>query len=278
MVAWVGTDKMTGVSRFDYGQPSLLDGIPFIAAAMGMFGVTQVLINLETSFQVEPLKAKWREVYPTLQDWKDSVGAFWRGTIIGFFIGVLPGAGATIASFIAYATEKKASRHPKKFGTGVIEGVAAPEGANNAATAGAMVPLLLLLIINLPLVPLFAKVLTIPYWLLGPRIIMMAFVGVYSLNNSLFDAWLLLIFSVIGYFMAKLDFPVPPVVLGLVLGPMMETDMKRALQRHDTLTASTGLARVSQERLRYLRLHLPRHQLNCDIVNLARAAELVRSN
>lgn len=278
MLAMVGTDSTTGWSRFTYDQPHLLDGIPFIAAAMGMFGVTEVLANVEQRFRAEVIRTRWRDVYPTIRDLRDCIGAFWRGGIIGFIIGVLPGAGATIASFIAYATEKKASRHPEKFGAGVIEGVAAPEGANNAATAGAMVPLLtlgipgsgttavmlgalmmfglkpgpllmeknpdffwgviasmyignvLLLIINLPLVPLFANVLNVPYWLLGPSVIMLCFVGVYSLNNSLFDLWLLLLFSVLGYLMKKLEFPVPPVVLGLVLGPLTEMALKRSLQ------------------------------------------------
>ncbi len=278
MMAWVGTDKMTGVPRFTYSQPFLLDGIPFIAAAMGIFGVAEVLVNVERKFKPEIIQARWRDLYPSLQELKVCTGAFWRGSIIGFLIGVLPGAGATIASFLTYAVEKKASKYPEKFGTGVIEGVAAPEGANNAATAGALVPLLtlgipgsgtaaimlgalmmyglkpgpllmeknpeffwgvvasmyignvLLLIINLPLVPLFAKVLNVPYWALGPVVIVMCLVGVYSLNNSLFDLWLVFLFSVAGYFMKKLDFPGPPVVLALVLGPMMETNMKRALQ------------------------------------------------
>jgi putative tricarboxylic transport membrane protein len=190
-----------------------------------------------------------------------------------------------LASFLAYGVEKKLSKHPEKFGTGVIEGVAAPEGANNAATAGAMVPLLtlgipgtpttavmlgalmmfglkpgpllmeqnpeffwgviasmyignvLLLIINLPLIPILAKAVNIPYWLLGPMIILFCIVGVFSLNNSLFDVWLLFFFSVVGYFMAKLEIPPAPAVFALILGPMMETHLKRALQiSHGDLT------------------------------------------
>jgi len=278
MFATVGLDNMTGVERFTYGRTFLLDGIPFVAAAMGLFAVSEVIINVEKKFKIEMLRTGWREVYPSLQDYKDCIGPFWRGSLLGFIIGVLPGAGATIASFMAYALEKKVSKHPERFGTGAIEAVAAPEGANNSATAGAMVPLftlgipgsgstammlgalmmyglrpgpllmdnnpdffwgvvasmyignILLLIMNMPLVPLFARLLMVPYRFLGPSIILFCVVGVYSLRNSPYHLWLLLFFSVVGYFMKKLEYPLPPLILSLVLGPLIEINMKRSLQ------------------------------------------------
>ncbi|MBM4315381.1 MAG: tripartite tricarboxylate transporter permease [Deltaproteobacteria bacterium] len=144
--ACVGIDAISGVARFTFDAMSLLDGVGFIGMAVGLFAASEVLVNLEQPMQQIFTKAKlnFLGLFPNLRDWKDSLGAIWRGSIIGFFVGVLPGAGATIASFMAYALEKKLSRHPEKFGTGVIEGVAAPEGANNAAAGGAMVPLLTL--------------------------------------------------------------------------------------------------------------------------------------
>lgn len=146
LVACVGIDAQSGVGRFTFDNLYLLDGVGFIGMAVGLFAISEVLINIEAPMEQIFTEAKLnlRSLFPNLQDWKDSFGALWRGSLIGFFVGVLPGAGATIASFMAYAAEKKCSKHPEKFGTGVIEGVAAPEGANNAAAGGAMVPLLTL--------------------------------------------------------------------------------------------------------------------------------------
>jgi len=146
LLACVGVDAISGSPRFIFGSIYLLDGVGFIGVAVGLFALAEVLVNIE-----EPLKQVFvntklsmKSLFPNRQDWKDSVGALWRGSILGFFVGVLPGAGATVASFLSYATEKKLSKHPEKFGTGVIEGVAGPEGANNSAAGGAMVPLLTL--------------------------------------------------------------------------------------------------------------------------------------
>ena len=146
LVACVGIDAQSGVGRFTFDNLYLLDGVGFIGMAVGLFAAAEVLANIEAPMQQIFTEAKLnlRNLFPNLQDWKDSFGALWRGSLIGFFVGVLPGAGATIASFMAYAAEKKCSKHPELFGTGVIEGVAAPEGANNAAAGGAMVPLLTL--------------------------------------------------------------------------------------------------------------------------------------
>jgi putative tricarboxylic transport membrane protein len=146
LVACIGIDAISGAARFTYGQIYLLDGVGFIGVAVGLFAVAEVLTNIEQPAQRIFLETKLtiRNMLPNWQDWKDSFGALWRGSLIGFVTGVLPGAGATIASFLAYAAEKRASKHPERFGTGVIEGVAAPEGANNAACGGALIPLLTL--------------------------------------------------------------------------------------------------------------------------------------
>ena len=146
LVACIGIDAISGVARFTFDSMYLLDGVGFIGVAVGLFAMSEVLVNIEAPMQQIFTEARLnlRSLFPNLQDWKDSFGAIWRGSVIGFFVGVLPGAGATIASFMAYAAEKRCSKHPEKFGTGVIEGVAAPEGANNSAAGGAMVPLLTL--------------------------------------------------------------------------------------------------------------------------------------
>jgi putative tricarboxylic transport membrane protein len=278
-IATIGTDLFTGESRFTFGQAKLLGGVDFIAATVGVFAVGEVLVNLESKGGAELFKlAKGlRNLLPTMQDLKDCRFAFLNGSIIGFFIGALPGAGATVASFLSYGLEKAVSRHPEKFGTGVIEGVAAPEGANNADASGALVPLLtlgipggnttaillgglilwgyrpgplliqehpelfwglvasmyignvLLLILNLPLVPLFAQILRLPYYVLYPLIVGISIVGVYSVNNSLFDVWVMSIFGLLGYFMRKLDFPAAALILGIVLGDGLERALRQSL-------------------------------------------------
>jgi putative tricarboxylic transport membrane protein len=238
-----------------------------------------VLMNLESRSGGEIIKLPrgLKNLMPTLQDLKDCRFAFANGSVIGFFVGALPGAGATIASFLSYGLEKAVSRHPEKFGTGVIEGVAAPEGANNADAGGALVPLLtlgipggnttaillgglilwgykpgplliqehpdlfwglvasmyvgnvLLLVLNLPLVPLFAQILRLPSYVLHPFIVGISVVGVYSVNNSLFDVWLMALFGLLGYLMRKLDFPASALILGLVLGDVLERALRQSL-------------------------------------------------
>lgn len=279
LVACVGIDAISGAARFTFGNIYMLDGVGFIGMAVGLFAVSEVLTNIEEPAERIFLETKLTvaNLLPNLQDWKDSFGALWRGSIIGFVTGVLPGAGATIASFLAYAAEKKASKHPEKFGTGVIEGVAAPEGANNAATGGALVPLLtlgipgsgttavmlgalmihglrpgpmlfesnpafvwgfiasmyigniLLVILNLPLIGMWVSLLRVPYKLLMPLILIISAVGVYATDNNIFDVWVMFVFGVIGYAMRKLDFHPAPAVLGLVLGPMVEANLRRSL-------------------------------------------------
>ncbi|HEV8344483.1 MAG TPA: tripartite tricarboxylate transporter permease [Candidatus Binatia bacterium] len=278
-LAGVGIDLFTAESRFTFGQVELLDGVDFIVASIGIFAIAEVLVNMESRGGTELFKVPkgLRNLLPTLQDLKDCRFAFLNGSIVGFLIGVLPGAGSTISSFIAYGTEKAFSRHPEKFGTGVIEGVAAPEGANNSDTAGSLVPLLtlgipgsnttaillaalilwgfkpgpllvqenpglfwglvasmyignvMLLVLNLPLVPLFAQILRVPYFVLYPAILGISIVGVYSVSHSLFDVWLLGIFGLLGYLMRKLDFPAAPLILGMVLGDGLERALRQSL-------------------------------------------------
>jgi putative tricarboxylic transport membrane protein len=278
-IASIGTDLFTAESRFTFGQMKLLGGVDFIAATVGIFAIAEVLVNLESQGGAEIFKLSkgLKNLFPTLQDLKDCRFAFLNGSVIGFLIGALPGAGATVASFLSYGLEKAVSRHPEKFGTGVIEGVAAPEGANNADAGGALVPLLtlgipggnttaillgglilwgykpgplliqehpelfwglvasmyignvLLLVLNLPLVPLFAQILRLPYYVLYPLIIGISIVGVYSVNNSLFDVWMMGLFGLLGYLMRKLDFPAAALILGMVLGDGLERALRQSL-------------------------------------------------
>ena len=278
-ISTIGTDLFTAESRFTFGQMKLLGGVDFIAATVGIFALGEVLVNLESRGGAEIFKlAKgFKNLLPTFRDLKDCRFAFLNGSIVGFLVGALPGAGATVASFLSYGLEKAFSRHPQKFGTGVIEGVAAPEAANNADAGGALVPLLtlgipggnttaillgglilwgykpgplliqehpelfwglvasmyignvLLLVLNLPLVPLFAQILRLPYYVLYPLILGISVVGVYSVNNSLFDVWLMGLFGLLGYLMRKLNFPAAALILGMVLGDALERALRQSL-------------------------------------------------
>jgi putative tricarboxylic transport membrane protein len=278
-LASIGTDLFTAQSRFTFGNMELLDGIDFIVVSIGLFAIGEVLVNMESQSGAQIFKVPkgLRNLLPSLQDLKDSRFAFLNGSVVGFFIGVLPGAGSTIASFLSYGLEKAVSRRREKFGTGVIEGVAAPEGANNSETGGALVPLLtlgipgsattaillgalflwgfrpgplliqenpglfwglvasmyvgnvMLLVLNLPLVPLFAQILRLPYYVLYPAIFGISIIGVYTVSNSLFDVWMLGFFGLLGYVMRKLDFPAAPLVLGMVLGERLELALRQSL-------------------------------------------------
>ena len=279
IVACVGVDAISGEERFTFGNIYLLDGVGFIGTAVGLFAVAEVLLNLEAPMEQVFLQTKFslRGLFPNLEDWKVSLVPIGRSSVLGFIIGVLPGAGATIASFMTYALEKKLSRHPERFGTGAIEAVAAPESANNAAAGGAMVPLLtlgipgsgttavllgallihglrpgpllfqsnpdfvwgviasmyignvMLLILNLPLVGLWASMLRVPYRILMPLIVTLSAVGVFATDNNVFDMWVMFFFGIVGYLMRKLDFPAAPAVLGLVLGPLVERSLRQSL-------------------------------------------------
>jgi putative tricarboxylic transport membrane protein len=282
-LAGIGTDLFSQTSRFTFDRMELLSGVDFVVVAIGVFAIGEVLANLESRNAPAslPVPKGWRNLLPTRQDLKDSRFAFANGSLVGFFIGVLPGAGSTIASFISYGLEKAVSKRPQEFGKGVPEGVAAPEAANNSETGGALVPMLtlgipgssttavllaalvlwgfkpgplfipenpalfwglvasmyignvMLLILNMPLVPLFAQVLRTPAYILYPLILGIAIVGVYSTSGSLFDVWLLAGFGLLGYLMRKLDYPSAPLILGLVLGGAMERALRQSLMMSD---------------------------------------------
>lgn len=278
-VASIGTDEFTAVSRFTFGNSELLDGVDFVIVAIGVFAVGEVIGNMERreGSEVLPVPKGLRNLLPTWEELKACRFAFLNGSVIGFLIGILPGAGSTVASFISYGIEKAVSKHPEKFGTGVPEGVAAPEGANNSETGGALVPMLtlgipgssttaillaalvlwglkpgplmiqdnpslfwglvasmyvgnvMLLVLNIPLIPLFAQILRLPLYLLYPFILGISMVGVYSVSGSLFDMWMLAVFSLLGYLMRRLDYPAAPLILGLVLGDSMERALRQSL-------------------------------------------------
>src|SRR5512134_1129610 len=274
-IASIGTDLFSTTSRFTFGWLELLSGIDFIVVAIGVFAIGEVLANMEA--RALPVPRGVRNLLPSLQDLKDSRFAFVNGSVVGFLVGVLPGAGSTIASFLSYGLEKSVSRRREQFGTGVVEGVAAPEGANNSETGGALVPLLtlgipgsgttaillaafilwglrpgplmiqdnptlfwglvasmyignvMLLVLNLPLVPLFAQILRLPAYVLFPAIFGISIIGVYSVSSSLFDSWMLAVFGLLGYGMRRLDYPAAPLILGFVLGDSMERALRQSL-------------------------------------------------
>jgi putative tricarboxylic transport membrane protein len=279
LLSLVGTDLFTAESRFTFGRVELLDGIDVIVASAGIFAFGEILVNIEQGLSTTLLKIPRgiRNLLPTRQDLKDSRFAFLNGSVVGFLAGTIPGGGATIASFLAYGLEKAVSRRRDKFGSGVVEGVAAPEAANNSETGGALVPLLtlgipsssttaillagltvwglrpgplliqenpelfwglvasmylgniMLLILNLPLVPLFAQIMRIPAYLMYPLVAGISMVGVYNVSNSIFDVWMLVAFGLLGYAMRKLGFPAAPLILGLVLGGRLELTLRQSL-------------------------------------------------
>ena len=277
LVSYVGMDMVTGRMRFTYGVPELADGIGLVPVVMGLFGISEVLSSLDESEEVSVFKTKIRNLFPSLQDWKDSIFPILRGSIIGFFIGILPGPGSTISTFTSYGIEKKLSRHPEKFGTGAIEGVAGPESANNAAASGTFIPLftlglpshpvmallmgalmihglqpgpllmiqhkeifwgtvaamymgnVMLLILNLPLIGLWVRVLRIPRKILFPLIVLFCLTGSYSLNSSLFDVGVMFFFGLVGYFCNRYDFEAAPMIMAFVLGPMFERSLRQSL-------------------------------------------------
>jgi putative tricarboxylic transport membrane protein len=288
----IGTDLFTSQSRFTFGSSFLLGGIDFMIIAVGLFAIAGVLESIRGREENTPLPVpnRLRELMPSWAELKACRFAFLNGSVTGFIVGVLPGAGSAIASFIAYGVEKAVSRHPEKFGTGVPEGVAAPEGANNADSGGAMVPLLtlgipgggstaillsalvvwgvkpgplmmtenpevfwgliaslyigsvMLLVMNLPLVPLFAQILRIPVYVLFPLIFGLALVGAFGVSDNPMNLLLLAGFGLLGYVMAQFGFPPAPLILGFVLGDAMERAVRQSL------TMSMGDPRILVER------------------------------
>lgn len=287
LLGTVGTDINSGVSRFDFGTPNLMDGISLVALAMAIFGISEVIstVNIKRDGKVAQ-KITFRSMVPTAEDAKRSVMPMLRGSGIGGFFGALPGTGASIASFMSYAVEKKVAKDPSRFGKGAIEGISAPESANNAAAQTAFVPTLslgipgdavmalmlgaliihgiqpgpllmtqqpelfwglivsfgigniMLMILNIPLIGLWVSILKIPYRVLYPAILVFISLGVYSVNNNTFDIFLVAVLGIMGYALAVLKFEAAPLLLGFVLGPMMEEYLRRALllSRGDMMT------------------------------------------
>ena len=273
----IGTDVNSGMARFSFGISELTDGMGFTVVAVGLFAVSEIVKNLETTVQGEIFTSKIKNLMPTLADLKASFAPILRGTAIGAFFGALPGTGPAISAFSAYMVEKKMAKDPSRFGKGAIEGVASPESANNAASQTSFIPTLtlgipgsgvmalmlgaltiqgiapgpqvmsakpdlfwgliasmwignlLLVVLNLPLVGMWVQLLKIPYRWLFPSIIMFCAVGNYSINNSPMDLYLVAIMGIVGYILMKLECPPAPLILGFVLGPLMEENLRRAL-------------------------------------------------
>ncbi len=274
----VGLDLITARPRFTFGWDILLDGVGLVPVVMGLFGISEVLLNVEEKLsEREIFKTEFKRLLPNLQDWKESIWPIIRGSGLGFFLGILPGGGAVISSFVSYGVEKKLSKHPEEFGKGAIAGVAGPEAANNSATAGAFIPLLtlglpsnavmaillgalmiynmppgpklitshpnlfwgvissmyigniMLLVLNLPLIGVWVKILKVPYPVLFPLILLFCLIGAYSLNNNPAEIGLMLIFGVLGYLMKKFKYDGAPLVLAMVLGPLMDNSLRQSL-------------------------------------------------
>jgi putative tricarboxylic transport membrane protein len=276
-LSFIGQDVITGKVRFTFGLTGLVDGIGLVPLVMGLFGISEIFLNVEKSVERIILESKIKGLLPNREDWRRSAKPIARGTLLGFFLGILPGAGGVTATFVSYALEKKFSRHPERFGRGAIEGVAGPESANNAATGASLVPLfslgipsnviaavllgalmihgirpgplmltehpdvfwgvvasmyvgnVMLLVLNLPLIGMWVKVLKIPYGILFPLILLFCLIGAYSAGNNIFDIYVMLFFGALGYFFRKLNYEAAPLVLAYVLGPMLEQNLRQAL-------------------------------------------------
>jgi putative tricarboxylic transport membrane protein len=276
LLASVGLDPVTGTPRFTFDILILRDGVGLTPVVIGLFGVSEVLLNLEAKAG-EVFHQKVRGLLPTARDWRDSAGPIARGSLLGFVIGAIPGLNVVIATFASYALEKKLSKHPEKFGTGVIEGIAGPETANNSASCSGWIPLLslglptgsvtslifgalmihglapgplfiknapevfwgllgsmyignlILLVLNLPLIGLWIKVLGVRYYFLFPLIILFSMIGAYTVSASLGDMIITIIFGMVGYLMRKFAYEPAPLVLGLVIGPLLETAIRRSM-------------------------------------------------
>lgn len=277
LLGMIGTDVNSGAARFTLGIPELSDGIEFAVIAMGMFGFAEIIYNLKQGSSRDLLKEKVTDYMPKKEDWKRGGPAAVRGTILGSFLGVLPGGGAILSSFSSYAIEKKISKRPKEFGEGAIEGVAGPEAANNAGAQTSFIPMLtlglpttpvmalmiaamtihniqpgpqvmtsnpalfwglivsmwvgnfMLVILNLPLIGLWIKLLQVPYRYLYPAILMFCCIGAYSLNNNPWDVLMTIPFAILGYYFKKWECEPAPLLMGFILGELMEEYLRRAL-------------------------------------------------
>jgi TctA family transporter len=277
LLGLIGTDVNSGTARFSFDRPELLDGVSFVVVAMGVFGLGEIIANLEDESPRTLALKKVTGLMPSRDDFKRMVAPILRGTTLGSFLGILPGGGAMLSSFAAYSLEKKVSRHSAEFGKGAIEGVAGPESANNAGAQASFIPMLtlgipsnpvmalmigalimhgiqpgpgvmaeqpalfwglvvsmwignlFLLVLNLPLIGLWVKMISVPYHLLFPAILAFCAIGVFSLANAQFDVYLMALFGILGYAFRKLDCEPAPMMLGFILGPMMEEYLRRAL-------------------------------------------------
>ena len=277
LIAMVGIDPVLGGPRFTFGRVELLSGVGVVPVAMGLFGVGEILLNVEGQAR-RVVDAKLRSLMPSIQDLKASVLPILRGTVIGFFLGLVPGVGAVVPTAISYVVEKRVSKTPEKFGTGVIEGVAGPETANNAYANAALIPLFtlgipgsptiavimgafmmnglipgpflfrdhgdvvwaviaslyignaILLILNLPLIPVWVAILRIPHVILYVLVLGFCIIGAYTINNNVFDVFVMSVFGIIGYLFRKLDVPLAPMILTMIVGPMMEKAMRQSLE------------------------------------------------
>jgi len=277
LLGLIGTDIYTGTPRYTFGFSELAEGLNFVAVAVGVFGIAEILRNLETEKDRDVVVKHVTNLMPTREDLRAITGPVIRGTLLGSVLGILPGGGAILASFAAYTMEKKLSKTPERFGKGAIEGVAGPESANNAAAQTSFIPMLtlgipanpvmaliigafiiqgivpgpnvaierpnlfwgiiasmwignlMLVILNLPLIGLWVRLLRIPYYIMFPAIIAFSSIGVYSVNSNAFDLYAVAVFGLVGYFLYKLGCEPAPLLLGFVLGPMLEEHLRRAM-------------------------------------------------
>lgn len=278
LIAMVGIDPVVGAPRFAFGNVHLLGGIDVVIVAMGLFGVGEILLGLERQGVGSAIGTKLRELIPSRDDIRRSVRPVLRGTGIGFFLGLIPGVGAVVPTVMSYITEKRLSRTPEKFGTGMIEGVAGPETANNSYATAALIPLftlgipgsptvavimgafmmkglvpgpflfrdhatvvwgviaslyvgnLILLILNLPLIPLWVRLLKLPTSILYTFVLAFSAIGAYSINGQAFDVGMMTAFGILGYVFKKLEIPLAPLILTLILGPLMEQSLRQSLE------------------------------------------------
>ncbi len=281
LLGLIGTDVNSGIGRFTFGLPQLFDGIGFVVLAMGVFGVGEIIANLQTEASRTVMVKRVTGLMPTREDLRRIAAPILRGTAIGSVLGILPGGGAMLASFASYSLEKKVARNPGEFGKGAIEGVAGPEAANNAGAQTSFIPMLtlgipsnpvmalmigalilqgiqpgpsvmtqqpalfwgvivsmwignlFLLVLNLPLIGLWVRMISVPYHLLYPAILIISAIGVFSLNNASFDIFMMAGFGFLGYIFRKLDCEPAPMMLAFILGPMMEEYLRRALLLSD---------------------------------------------
>jgi putative tricarboxylic transport membrane protein len=277
LLGLVGTDIYTGAPRFTLGFPELYDGLNFVAVAVGVFGIAEILRNLETEQDREVAIQRVTNILPSWSDLKAMALPIVRGTVLGSALGILPGGGAILSSFAAYTVEKKLSKTPERFGKGAIEGVAGPESANNAGAQTSFIPMLtlgipanpvmalmigaliiqgitpgpnvatdepalfwgvivsmwignlMLVLLNLPLIGVWVRLLKIPYYVLFPAILAFSAIGVYSINSNAFDLFAVAVFGILGYVLVKLECEPAPLLLGFVLGPMLEEHLRRAM-------------------------------------------------